>query len=375
MGTIRTMGMMLLTMLLAAGLLTTCVTVEEPPCPPVTITGGDGECSTSCQECPDPEGMIGRVFRISRLEIDEPAAFASILNGIWKSDIDSQTLNILFFVTGAERYDEELAAFTRLEFIAGPAWRSPKLPLALFDEEGGATAMEQVESYCHLEGLATSLDGKPYPGKLCEVRSTEDTSLYFHSGPKDTPMVCAPANFPANSIPIKNLKARLTFNEDCSEINKALLEGCITIPDADHICMCIGGTGSCPYVNEDGPVFLDTEEARAPYLWPYGWAEEIKTAENGEEDATETTKYTYKMFDDQNTAIEDDDKRKILESYCENLCGNTWISFGQVVSMFSLNPTCQTPDGQPGYRLQGVFDAITVTDMFNPVQSADCTKE
>jgi len=377
----RLLGMALLTMLLATGLLTTCVTVEEPPCPPVTVTGGDGECSTSCQECPDPEGMKGRVFRINRLEIDEPAAFASLLNGIWESDIDSHTLNVLFFVTGAERNDEELAAFTRLEFVAGPAWRTPKLPLALYDEEGGPTATEQVESYCHLDGLDSSLDGEPYPGKLCEVRSTEDTSLLFHSGPKDTPLVCAPANYPANSIPIKNLKTRLTFNEDCTEIHKSFLEGCITIPDADHICMCVGGTGNCPYVNEDGPVFLETKEARAPYIWPYGWVEEVKTAEDPEEggegdvieEVIETTKYTYKMFDEQGTPIEN--KNDILADYCATLCGATWMSFGQAVHMFSLNPTCQTPDGQPGYRLQGVFDAVTVTEKFNPVQSADCTKE
>lgn len=43
--------------------------------------------------------------------------------------------------------------------------------------------------------------------------------------------------------------------------------------------------------------------------------------------------------------------------------------------MFGLSPTCQTPDGRPGYRLQGFFDAITVTGKFNPVQSADCTEE
>ena len=366
MGTRRPLGMMLWTMLLAMGLLTTCVTVEEPPCPPVTVTGGDGECSTSCQDCPDPEEMIGRVFRMNRLEIDEPAAFASLLNGIWKTDIDTQTLNVLFYVVDAEREDEELGAFSRLEFVAGPAWRSPKMPLALHDEEGGPTAAEQVESYCLLDDLESDMDGEPSPGKLCQLKSMEDTSLFFHSGPKDTPLVCAPANFPANSIPIKNLKTRLTFNEDCTEIHKSFLEGCITIPDADHICMCIGGTGNCPYVNEDGPVFLSSEADRAPYIWPYGWVEGETAPDGGE-----TT--VYQMFDEQDTPIEN--KKPILESYCKTLCGPTWISFGQVVDMFSLDPTCQTPDGRPGYRLQGYFDAVKVTEQFNPVQSGDCTEE
>jgi hypothetical protein len=68
-------------------------------------------------------------------------------------------------------------------------------------------------------------------------------------------------------------------------------------------------------------------------------------------------------------------KNPILEDYCDTVCGADWISFGGAVSMFGLSPTCQTPDGRPGYRLQGFFDAITVTGKFNPVQSADCTEE
>ncbi len=351
--------------LLIARLLTTCVSVEEPPCPPVEISGVEGESVESCEECSVDE-IIGRVFRIDRLEIDEPSEFAKLLNGLWFTDINNQTLNVLFYVEDAERTDEELAAFTRLQFIAGPGWRTPKLPLALLAEEGGPTSEEQVDAFCILEGLNTPLTEEPYHGKLCEFKSAESTSLYFHSGPVDQPLVCAPANLPANSIPIKNLKARMTFNEDCTEIRNAFLEGCITIPDADHICMCIIGTGNCPYVNEEGPEFLDSDADREPWMWPYRWL----TGEPGE-DGGDTA--TYMMLDDSGQPIEA--KNPILEDYCKTVCGELWISFGAAVSMFGLTPTCQTHDGQPGYRIQGFFDAKTVTEKFNPVQSGDCTEE
>jgi len=351
--------------LLIVGLPTACVSVEEPPCPPVEITGVGGECGGSCQEC-SVEEMTGRVFRMTRLEIDEPEEFAGLLNEIWATDIDNQTLNVLFFVENAEKTDEELSAFSRLEFVAGPAWRTPKFPIAFHDEDGGPTAYDQVDSYCILDGLDSLLDGEPYHGKLCELKSQEYTSLFFHSGPADQPLVCGPANLPANSIPIKNLKARMTFNEDCTEIQNAFLEGCITIPEADHICMCMGGTGSCGYVNEDGPEFLDSDAERAPWIWPYGW-------QAGEEAEDGGDTFTYWMLDDEGKPVEA--KNSILEEYCDTVCGPDWISFGGAVSMFGLNPTCQTPDGLPGYRLQGFFDAATVTEKFNPVQSADCTVE
>ena len=351
--------------LIITGLLTTCVSVEEPPCPPVELTGTAGSRAESCFEC-SVDTMIGRVFRMTRLEIDEPEEFAGLLNEMWYTDINNQTLNVLFYVETAERTDEELAAFSKLQFVAGPAWRTPKFPLALPDEEGGLTSEEQVDSFCILDGLESALDGEPYHGQLCEFKSVEATSLFFHSGPVDQPLVCAPANLPANSIPIKNLKARMPFNEDCTKIGNAFLEGCITIPDADHICMCIGGTGTCGYVNDDGPEILDTEADRKPWMWKYGWV-----AGEDAEDGGDTA--AYMMMDDAGEPIEA--KNPILEDYCDTVCGADWISFGGAVSMFGLSPTCQTPDGRPGYRLQGFFDANTVTEKFNPVQSADCSEE
>ncbi|MFH1533164.1 MAG: hypothetical protein ABIK09_20750 [Pseudomonadota bacterium] len=352
--------------LLAAGLLSTCVSVEEPPCPPVELTGTGGECGGSCGEC-SVEEMKGRVFRMTSLEIDEPQEFADLLNTMWRTDIDNQTLNVLFYVDIATRTDEELGPFSLLEFVAGPAWRTPKLPLALLQEEKGPTPDEQVDSYCILDGLESALDGEPYHGKLCEFKSLKYTSLFFHSGPKDQPLVCAPANVPANTIPIKNLKARMPFNEDCTEIQNAFLEGCITIPDADHICMCLKGTGNCDYVYEDGPEILEGDAARAPWMWPYGWQ-----AGEDAEDGGDTS--TYWMLDEDGEPIKT--KKPILEDYCAMVCGKDWVSFGGVVNIIpNMNPTCQTPDGRPGYRIQGFFNALTVTEKFNPVQSADCTED
>ncbi|MBM4372352.1 MAG: hypothetical protein FJ098_11900, partial [Deltaproteobacteria bacterium] len=345
--------------------LVACVSVEEPPCPPVEVPGGEGECSQNCTSC-TVEEMQGRVFRMTRLEIDEPAEFASLLNGIWETDIDNQTLNVLFYVSSAERSEEEVSAFTRLEFVAGPGWRTPTRPLALHDEPEGLTAEDQVDSFCMLEGLDSILDGTPYHGKQCEFKSTEMTALYFHSGPKDYPLVCAPANLPGNSIPIKNLKVRMGFNDDCTEIRNAFIEGCITIPDADRICMCMG-TGKCPYPDGDkGPPPLSADDLEG-FTWPYGW---IETPAEG--DALEGSA-AYQMLGDDGVPLPAQDANDRKTEYCHTACGPAWISFGGSVDMFQLAPTCQTPDGRPGYRLQGFFDAKVVTEKYNPVQSSDCS--
>jgi hypothetical protein len=280
------------------------------------IPEGSSECSSFC-DC-KAEDMEGRVFRLTRLEIDEPEQFAQMLNTIWEGDLRNNILNVIFYVDEAKQGTG--VAFKDLSITAGPGWRTPKMPYILPAEEGQPTP-SAVEDYCLLEGLSVPLNLKPYHGHQCQMKSSEASALYFHSGPKDGPLVCAPANSPANNIPISNLKIRASFNEDCTAIQDAFLEGCITETAADRICMCPGAAGTCP---------LEID-ADAPFT-------------------------------------EDD-----LAGYCHSACGDKWISFGGIVRSFSLLPSCLTPDGERGYRVIGFFDAEAVPGQFNPVSSSDCT--
>jgi hypothetical protein len=302
---------------LACLFATGCETViEEPPCPPIEIPASEGECSTFCN-C-KAEDMSGRAFRMTRLEVDEPEEFAALLNNLWKTDIKNNTLNIIFYVTDAVQGTS--AAFNRISVNAGSGWRTPRDPLAIPPGEGQASA-DVVDSYCLLEGLDAPFELKPYHGYQCVFKSENTSRLFFHTGPKDIPLMCSPEGERPNAIPIKTMSTRMSFNENCTEITNGYLEGCITIDDADKICMCLQ-SGKCP-------------------LEPEG-----KGHEEGD-----------------------------LAGYCHDLCGATWLSFGESVAAFNLLPSCITEDGEQGYRLQGFFDAVALGDKFNPVQSNDCTKK
>jgi len=298
--------------LLCAG----CTTIEEPPCPPIEIPVEEGECSPYCK-C-DADEITGRAFRMTRLEIDEPEDFAILLNNIWNTDMKNNTLNVLFYVDSAVQGTS--AAFNRISIIAGPGWREPRDPLALQPAEGQVSS-DLVDSYCMLEGLSAPFELKPYHGNQCVFKSEDTSMLFFHTGPKDNPVVCSPEGERPNTIPIKTMRTRLSFNQDCTAIEDGYLEGCITLDDEDKICMCLN-TGNCP-------------------IEP--------TGEEGEEGD--------------------------LTAYCHDQCGTKWLSFGVAVAAMDLLPSCITEDGEQGYRLQGFFDAVAVEDeKLNPVSSSDCTQ-
>jgi len=305
----------MLTVLCGLASIATCdQTIEEPPCPPIEIPIGTGECSAFC-DCPG-DTIANRVYRLTRMEIDEPEEFAELLNMQWESDIVNNVLNVLFAVKEYET--GTAAAFDHVSFVVGPGWRSPVEPEPLVPEEGQPSE-SVVDSYCHLDGMTVDLSVKPYHGNQCIFKSTEATALYFHTGPKTSPFVCAPDLVPANSIPVKNLKVRMGFNEDCTGIVDGYLEGCITIEDANRICMCLV-SGACPLepVNEG-------------------------THEEGD-----------------------------LSGYCRDKCGKKWLSFGESVAMFKLKPSCITPDGAQGYRLQGFVTAVEISDKYDGTRSDNC---
>ena len=298
-----------------------CVEVTEPEAPQIIIPENTGDCTGLC-EC-DLEAMKKRSYRLTRLEIDEPKSFAQTLNTIWKADVTNNVLNVVFTVTNAVQEEGSAFAFDQLDITFGPAWRDPLKPDII--------PMEDVTSYCLLDGLEQNATMLPYHGYQCQMKSEGVFSLYFHSGPKNNPYVCAPKNVPMNNIPVKNLAFRASFNRDCTELINGSLEGCLTLDDADRICMCPLKTGTCPLVDK---------ETRESYP--------IDPA--GNEDT------------------------EVLQTYCKEACGTKWISFGALVrAMKGIYPNCLTSDGIKGYRIQGFFDASEISEgRFNPVQSDDC---
>ncbi|MBL6974791.1 MAG: hypothetical protein ISR64_03580 [Deltaproteobacteria bacterium] len=58
------------------------------------------------------------------MEIDEPEAFAEILNLMWETDILNNIINVLFVVDDVIK-GEGGVAFERLSVTLGPGWRNP----------------------------------------------------------------------------------------------------------------------------------------------------------------------------------------------------------------------------------------------------------
>jgi len=288
--------------------------------------------------------MKERAFRFTRLEVDEPEVFANNLNTIWSDDIKNNLFNIIF-VIDEFKSGQAGAAAEKISLVGGSAWRLPAdkdvdpNTLILKPPQGKNDAdsiHSLVESYCHLPDTTINASAKSYHGKQCEFKTFEvlkdpssagsDSTLNFHPGPIDTPVICAPDIKPANTIPLMNLKIRFGFNPNCSAIQNGYLEGCITVEDANRICMC-PLSGTCEYK-------------------PSG---DTYSGDN-------------------------------LTKYCRTYCGdskslgNKWISFGNLAKLVRLKPTCMTTTGDSGYRIQGYFDAVMLAEeKFNPVKSNDCS--
>jgi len=341
-----------------------CVEVKEPDPPVIIMPDSVGGGSTTC-DCLATD-VTGRAYRVESLQIDEPEVFASILNEMWAGDIRNNVLNVIFQVAEAVQ-GAGVSEFDKLLITAGPSWREPKEPWTNPAPEGEPTE-SVIDTYCQLEGLSIGVELQPYRNLQCTFKSTDMKSLYFHSGPKDMPFICAPQNTPPNNIPIKNLKIRATLNEDCTAIADGYLEGCISVDAADKICMCPGGAGECDRAS---------------------------------------------LTPDQLDAVAFDPKK--LGDYCHTVCGQKWISFGNLIHAVSLDPTCvvglvqacttnadcgaggkcvagecpikctadadcaegaycvQGTCSRTGYRVQGFFTATAIPDQFNPVQSSDCS--
>jgi hypothetical protein len=304
----------LLISMVVLGLAGCTVEVPAPDPPQFSLPDASSQANTICS-CTADE-LTQKVFRLTRLEIDEPQELSAVLNAMWAGEIQKNILNVLFRVDEAQ--EGATAAFDKIKMAAGPAWRSPKEPASL-PPVGGDSVESRVDSYCMLDGLDIDLELKPYHGYQCQVKNPVAASLLFHLGPTDKPMMCAPLLDPPNATPLKDLKVRFGFSEDCTSIKDGFLEGCIQVEDAQRMCICMVA-GNCEWT--------------------------------GDPTASENT----------------DD----LAGYCGAACGDNWVSFGTVVQLAGVKPGCLTIEGKQGYRLQAFFDAVDVSDRFNPVQSADC---
>lgn len=295
-----------------------CVEVEAPTAPEYTLPDATGTGSQFC-ECSAAD-LTTLTLRINRFEIDEPEALATVLNTMWSGEIRNNIMNVLFRMDAAE--EGTLTAFDSITMAAGPAWRDPPTPAQLAPEDPDAPTDSAVDSYCMLEGLDQEIALEPYHGYQCQYKNPDPASLVFHLGGRDNPLMCAPLLEPANTTPLKDLKVRFGFNEDCTGIKDGFLEGCIAVEDADRMCVCTVA-GTCTYAGD-------------------------AAAEHTPDD---------------------------LPGYCKSACGGGWASFGGIIKSVGIAATCNTLDGREGIRLQAFFDAVDVSDKYNPVSSDDCTEK
>jgi hypothetical protein len=305
----------LCTTIIPAVWVASCIDVQEPSAPDVTVEGG-GDGTSPCT-CPADQ-MLGRAYRFTSLGVIEPAPLASFMDQMWATELSNYILNILFVVQEASQGD--VTAFDAMKLVAGPGWRTPELPYLV---EGDTSF--SVESYWLMEGLQIELDMIPLSGYQCQIKNTESKSLYFHLGPREDPLMCGPLLDPANATPIKDLIIRFGFNEDCSKIENGYMRGCLSPYDVDRICMCQQAS-SCP--EEGGNL-----------------SEPFPT---------------------------DDVSAETLTQYCKDTCGfsadaaTNWTSFGAQMRFLGINETCLTSEGEAGYMLELVFSAEEVTGQFDP---------
>ena len=310
-----------------------CIDIVEPSPPAIDAGMSGGSCPGTCS-C-DPGTMMGRAYRFTKLNVQEPTEMAEDLDKQWQSELANYLLNVVFVVNSAEQTPESLANFSKLSITAGSAWRYPDLPYEV-DQSF------QVEEYCLMSDmLNVTTDATPKGDAQCTFQNNVTVDLPFHLGPLSSPLMCAPQLTPQNATPIKELNFEFGFNEDCSAITNGYLTGCIPQSAAERICLCVTAS-ECGRDN----MALDT---------PFP------------QNATET---------------------KQLTQYCRTTCGQggdlNWANFRVMMDLKSgdtdtthawpmMATTCNLEDGTAGYRLAARFEAQEITNKFVSVGAGKCS--
>lgn len=302
-----------------------CVDVQEPSAPDIEYEGGTGGAASHC-EC-SADDMEERAYRFTELQVVEPLSLKDTLNSQWEHELENYLTNVLVMVVDADSDDaaSELTAFNAMRVVAGPGWREPDDDYLVDDDF-------EPDSYAFLEGLTIGVELSPVEGEQCRLANEDFPSLYFHLGPLNDPLMCAPTLEPANATPIENMRIRFNFNEDCSEIVSGYLLGCIPGDAADRICMCTSAS-QCTQEDADPSYdFPDLEE------------------------------------------VADEDRSAELRDYCQNACGYTpsderpddvllWTPFGAVLSSAGIPKTCAGANGSPGVMLELSFTAEEIDNL------------
>lgn len=313
---------------LLALILTACLTgcwVGDTPAPELPEidagVGGGGSCNTTC-DClagtggnpASQTGLDGRVYRFTLMKIEEPYALAGLLNKKWSDDLRDDILNVLFLFDASQVSHTGYPARSAT-IRAASGWRVPgdiRLPPGV-----------EVESYHVLSGTESTMTLVPNRecGSRCEMEIDGTGSLSFFAGSMDEPINCSPELTPQHVIPMTQLEAHFSFDEDCTHIVRGNLTACLESEAVKKICVCLGESGQCKV----------------------------------------------RLLDPQPPPTDDPNL------YCAR-CGAQdpgtppWASLDAVLPPPGSSPDlppCDEPIGMGGYKVTGVFEAVDITDRFS----------
>lgn len=217
--------------------------LERPDYAALACADPGAPADVGTEACPCLQSMIGRAFLFTRMHASEPAyppgtweeevaaGLRELLNDMWKTDIKTHVMNMIFIV---KDYDP---ATGRMLIDAGSAWRQVDgVPCGKKDPAANCPGSRLYM----LDGFVSHYVATVTAGCRFESLVGSVFDLFFHTGSVEDPVLCAPDLPKKDAIPMSRLLFGGEFTENCTKI-EADLSGCITQAGANGICMCILG--------------------------------------------------------------------------------------------------------------------------------------
>ncbi|MBL6974164.1 MAG: hypothetical protein ISR64_00395 [Deltaproteobacteria bacterium] len=201
----------------------------------------------TCLQCIEP-GLMLRWHKIDLVEPSVPAGLPEFLNNIIQPDVNDYRINIGLRINEiSPKPDGTLG----VQLTAGTTWHDldPSDVLAI---HGG----DKTPSwYQFMDGLTTEVDA--VVKKDCTFGTSEETTLWFKSGPAEFGYMCSPARpdlvAPADVLPFEKAITWGTFDNQCTRIMNGRIDACIRAVRACEICVFILSPDYKTFVSEEDP--------------------------------------------------------------------------------------------------------------------------
>lgn len=271
--------------------------------------GPDGGGNQTCLQCIEP-GLMLRWHKIDLVEPSVPTGLPEFLNNILQPDVNGYRINIGLRINEINPLPDGTLG---VQLTAGSTWHDldPSDVLAI---NGGD---KTPAWYQFLDGFTTEVDA--VVKKDCSFGTSEETTLWFKSGPAEFGYMCSPARpdlgAPADVLPFEKAVTWGTFDDQCTRIMNGRIDACIRAVRACEICVFILSPDYKSFVSSEDPT-VDPAEPCKP-------------------------------------------------QFCDRWCGRgeggipLWTNLGGFIEAIEVPLTCEV-DGDPGYHFVVNFEAEVV---------------